>query len=247
MATDQNVTLLSSIVEKRQNGMVSFSLSGEPEAAAICTAVVADYHRVTGTHAPTTEDLLECSGDKVTILRAGQGMFGSGSIVATPGTIFTASGGTPALLPKGARKNGFKLKNLMDICPGYAGVERFRQRVNLVRATFPQLVKLTQADLDALPHRSNACSLAVFGTHRMPDGPSAGAIWVLHSYQKADDIVEGAMFIRSEDGVSEHGSVFGKDLLRFGGKVVDFGGMTFKEALDLTDREYHDILPLFVK
>lgn len=248
--------LMSSIEEKVENdgGVMirSFSLTGDPHLGALVDAVKYDYHRVTGRPRLTLDDMRAMDGAKVTILRTGESMFGTGSIQAHEGTIFLGSGGRVAYLPKGKRKNGVVLTEdgVLDIELGYNKGPVLAERVAQVRATFPQVEKLTKDHLLALPDEDNGeeepppaqIGLVIFGTWRGPEGASPGAIWFLHTYIRDGDIAEGCLIVRPEHGVSEHGSVYGESLLRWGGRVTNAVPMTFAQALELTDLEYPDAL-----
>jgi hypothetical protein len=218
------------------------SVGGDPVAAAIVEAVIADYHQVTGRPPVTDEQLAGLVTHKVTLLRVGENLLGARAIVASPGTIF--KGSRLGLLPKGKRRHGFAITadRVLDVEAGYAGVEVLRQRVAAVRAALPQLRELTMERLGRLPSRGRDCTLAVFGTWRLPQTTAPGAIWLLHSYLPGDDIAEGVLLIRSEAGVSEHGSVLGRQLLRIGGEIVDAPVVSVDEALGLVDADYAMVL-----
>lgn len=251
MTTKHNTTILSSIVETTEDdrgiSIVSFSLTGEPYAAAMVDAVRADYHGVTG-RAPVTEaELVGLNGRKVTLLRTGESMYGAGSIQFDEGTIFLGTGGVPAYLPKGKRTKGLRLRpeGLLDIELGYGKGSQLAERVAKVKATFPEVEKLTRDHLLALPEEAPSpaqIGLVVFGTWPGPDVRSPGAIWLLHSYMPDDDIAEGYLLVRPEDGVSEYGSIYGRQLLRVGGRVVNPPAMSFAEAMDLGALDYHKAL-----
>ena len=204
-----DVTLLTSVVEHHQPSgtpgiqVTSYSMSGEPHAAAIVDAVTADYHRVTGRPPVTDKHLAELVDQRVTLLRVGKNMLGAGALVASPGTILRGSG--LALRPKGKQRHGYRIEagSVLDLEPGYAGVQVLRRRVAAVRATLPQLTELTQERLARLPSSGGDCSLAVFGTWQLPDVTSAGAIWLLRSYLRGADIAEACWsFVRSTVSVS---------------------------------------------
>lgn len=238
-----NETLLSSIVKHKEPAsdsgvrITTFCLSGEPQAAALVSAVVKAYPSVTGrTPRP---DLLALVGQKVSVLRHGEGMLGHSMVTLTPGTVFVGGrSGEPALLPKGSRKNGIVLRNVLDVTGGFDG-KVLRDNVATVKARFPDLVRLTREHLTDLPGRGNTCRLAVLGTYSCGDGPIPGCLWLLHSYMRAEDIVEGVLLVPPwGSGVSEHGSVYGRDLLalRSVGAVSTPVNMTMREALDYTGR-----------
>ncbi len=238
-----DVTLLTSIVEYVEDhgggSAVCFSLSGEPHAAAIVDAVAADYTRRTG-RPEITPDLLDAHVDrKVSVLRVSRNMMGAASILAEEGRVFRGSRG-PALLPKGKRAYGWSLNpaGMLDVEPGYGGIPTLAERVASVQATLPDLRPLTPERLCQLPTRGATCSLAVFGTWPMPDVRAAGAIWLLHSYLPDDDIAEGVLLLRPEHGVSEHGSVYGRQLLRVGGEITGAPALPLSAALELTSADY---------
>lgn len=242
--------IMSSIVVAEDDSNVGvsvqrFCLSGEVWAATVVDAVRENYHTMTGRDVITQDHLLALAGTKVTLLQAIDGVMGHVAIIARQGTLFVGSRG-PAIRPKGAQKTGYSLgqANVLDMEIGYNKTEILRDRVTTVRAHFPQTEKLRQSDFDALPSRSNTCSLAVFATAPMPDGKIFGALYLCHSYIRGDgaDIVENVMICPPGPWYSEHGSMYGKDLLRIGGKVVGFEPISFKEALDMCDRPYGEVL-----
>lgn len=113
-----------------------------------------------------------------------------------------------------------------------------------MRATLPQLTELVKERLAQLPISSRDCTLAVFCTWPLPHATVPGAIWLLHSYLPGD-IAEGVLLVRSEAGVSEHGSVLGRELLRIGGEIVDAPAISVDEALRLADEDYAMVLARF--
>jgi hypothetical protein len=136
---------------------------------------------------------------------------------------------------------------VLDLEPGYTGVEVLRRRVAAVQATLPQLTELTQERLARLPSNGGDCALAVFGTWRPPNVVSAGAIWLLRSYVRGTDIAEGLLLVRRGDGVSEEGSILGRDLLHFGGEIVDAPVMPWREAVAMADDDYPTVLARFAR
>lgn len=247
MTINQNVTLLDGLV-KTQHASVnggfsseSYMLGGEGYANAVVAAVIEDYDY--GLPSFTDKQLSDYAGEQVTVLRAGENMFGAKSLVATPGKVFVSDRGL-ALLPKGKRTKGIILKDVIDFVLGY-NVDALRVRVDHVRALFPQVTALAQEDLNALPANSNTCSLTLFGTWPGIQGesPCPGALWLCNEYDAENDIVQNVLIVRPETGTSEYGSCYGRDLLRWGvGKVEGFSGIPFKEAIDLSDKTYHEAL-----
>lgn len=239
--------ILTSIVETEsvETGLrcVRFNPSGDPGARAVVVATIDLYLDQHGE--VTADQLAALDGQKVTLLRQSETMFGATLIVALEGKLFNDGA---ALLPKGNTKNGIRIdpSALLDVITGYGHVAQLEKRVLDVRAKFPQVVELTQADLDALPDAdtwSNGngdtpdCTLAVFGTVQMPDGGIPAGVWLIHTYQREDDIVEGVLLVDGR-ATSEHGSIFGRDLLRMGGKIEGFDRCSFENAVALCNADH---------
>jgi hypothetical protein len=243
-----DLNLMTAIIETTEPGstpgvtVTRFNPGGDPHAAALVDAVVDRYADVTGRDPVSNDDLLARAGAKVSLLTTGSNMLGAPLVTARPGTLFAGSTG-PALLPKGKRSNGIGLSRMdvLDLEPGYAGVSVLADRVATVKAGLPTLEPLTLDHLRALPRatgdgRSAACTLAVFGSWAMPDGRIPGSIWLCAEYSPEDDVVDGVLLV-PHSGESEHGSVYGQQLLAARmGAVVGFAGVSFRDAVvDLTD------------
>lgn len=236
--------LLDSCVERSEGGFTHITLSGEPQAAAIVGAVQANYHRWTQREKPTLDDLLRLTGEKVTLIYGGENMVGAGSINAWEGTLFKGSSGNLAILPKGKRSKGYKVEadRVLDVLPGY-NVAEATEIVATVRGLYPELEPLTQEQLEALPgeDETDMCSLAVFGSH--PLFGSHDALWLIGEYWPSDDICDrSVLLIRPEHGCSEHGSIYGRDLLRnlAIGVVASFKPISFGEAVELCSLDYDE-------
>jgi hypothetical protein len=238
-------TVLDSIVrhESTESGYATttYNLMGEAHAAAVVNAVIDAYPRA-------VVDWADLVGKKVTMLLSGKTMFGAALVTVEEATIFAASGRSGCAfgyLPKGKRSRGFGLQpeRVLDVVEGYGGRTVLTERLAAVQARFPKLVALTVDRLLDLPERGNDCTLAVFGRWSLPgcDGTSA-ALWLLHSYLREDDIVEGVLYLPAGVGVSEHGSVYGRDLLGVGGEVVGFAPWTLRDAIAWTGVDHADVL-----
>jgi len=242
-----DLNLLSSLVEKKdvRDGFTIVNLSGEPYAAAIVNAVTANYHRVTGRPKPDEQMLEEMIGEKVTLILGGANMLGSGLLIAREGKLFRGSSGGVSILPKGKRKNGYRLDSgkVVDVFEGWVAGEA-AATVAVVRAHYPNLVNLTQERLEQLPGEDQGpevCSLAVFGSN--PLFGATDCIWLIGEYWPEDDICDrNVLLIRPEFGVSEHGSCYGRDLLRNRalGEVVGFEPISFSEAISLCDLDFDE-------
>jgi hypothetical protein len=247
-----DTTLLTSIVEEHSTEggftVTRFTVGGEPWAAANVHAAVDEWPRVHG-HLTNVDGLLgDKMGEKVTIVRTGENMMGSAMVVAQEGKLFQGSRG-PAILPKGARTKGYGIKpeTVLAVIDGYR-TDVAVAMCEAVTARLPKLVKLTQERLEALPapamsETGTDCTLAVFGTWRMPDGDCPGAIWLCGEYDKENDIVDGCViYLRPEHGESEHGSVYGQQLLSgYFGEVAGFQPIPFGEAVKLCNADYEDV------
>ena len=92
-----DVTLLTSMVETRgdgsQEGLTWINLSGEPHAAAIVNAMIANYSRYSGRPEVDEQMLEERIGEKVTIVLAGENLMGSSIMIAREGKLFQGSRG----------------------------------------------------------------------------------------------------------------------------------------------------------
>jgi hypothetical protein len=210
---------------------------GDRHVMAILGAVVERYNVLSERPRPNEDDLKLLIGSKVTLIRTGENMLGSNMLVAQEGKLFEGSGGM-GILPKGARSKGFRVQPeyVLDVLPGYDTAQA-EELVGKVRSHFPQVQALTQERLAELPTNSETLGLCMFGTYRMPWGSQTDALYLASEYFPTDDIVQGIVLLRGENGVSEHGSVYGQDLLRTHvfGEVVGYEPITFGEGIALCD------------
>lgn len=246
-----STNLLSGVVESELDsspGIRTFKLSGEPYANAIAGAVVANYHRITGRPKPTYDDLFDMIGLQVTLVTAGETMIGATAINAREGKLFASSSRTGlGILPKGARRKGFVVnpEDALDIIRGY-DTQQAQALVDDVRAVYPRLRNLTQERLEQLPGEGefdDVCSLALFGRWPMPDSVATDCIWLIGEYWPGDDICDrSVLLIRPEHGISETGSVYGRQLLQSQavGEIVGFEPISYREAVHLCDLDFDE-------
>lgn len=230
--------------------ITSFAMGGAPHRNGVAAAVAACYRDLTGRLTLTSERLLPLLGTKVSLLRRLDGAFGHTAVQTLAGTLERGTTG-PMIVPKGSRTRGFALGPLvaggalLDLEPGYAGERVLVDRVERVRACLPEVVPLTQDHLTALGTGGDRIRLAVFGTYPFPTGPIPGALWLLSDYMPEDDIASGVLIVPPGTAESEHGSVYGGQLLRMNvGVVANFAPISFAEALALTGAEYAEVLSL---
>lgn len=241
-----DTTLLTSVTEFKEDGdgFTTIKLSGDPHAAAIVGAVAANYHRITGKPKPDEETLNALIGEKVTLILGGENMLGSNMLVAREGRLFAGSRGGVAILPKGKRSKGFVVdpKRVLDVFEGWV-TNVAEANVTAVRNCYPELRNLTQERLNHLPQSPTHphCSLALLGANPVFGG--ADCIWLIGEYWPDDDICDtNVLLIRPEFGVSEHGSCYGKDLLRNRqlGEIVGFDRIPFGDAIKLCDLDFDE-------
>lgn len=173
--------------------------------------------------------------EPVTILQYGRTVFGVPIIDVAEGRLFPRDGYV-AFLPKGARTRAFRLKteNILAVARGFRQGDRLQGHVDSYVNALPLAGPLTQEHLNALPSRGRTCTLAAVGTSPFFDGPLPG-IWLLHSYLAEADIAEGVFVVPDGYGaVTEHGSVYGRDLLRRFAKVEGSISVPLSDALDYT-------------
>ena len=222
-------TLLTGIVttteEKDGYSVQSFNATGEPDRNAFVDLVAACLRDLP---AGIVYD------EPVTFLRYGHTMFGASQIVIEEGRFFDRSGRI-AFLPKGRRNRGFSLKqsDILAVRRGFNQGDALRAVVDDLTRVLPEVTPLTQDDLNALPTRGGTCTLAAAGTSPFFSTRVPG-VWLLHSYLPEADIAEGVFVVADGFGaVTEHGSVYGRDLLRQFAKAGPIA-VPLAEALDFT-------------
>lgn len=244
--SNADTNLLSGLVEKTEEGhtdgitVTTFKLSGEPYANAIVNSVVENYNRIIGHGPPTEEELRAKVGQKVTLVRAGENMLGASILNAIEGRLIEGTGGALAILPKGSRKKGYRVEpsKVLEVLDGWV-TNVAQANAKAVRDSYPELRNLTKERLEELPgegSETETLSLALFGEQRMPDSRAVDSIWLIGEYWPEDDICDRCvLLIRPEHGTSEHGSVYGRQLLNSNaiGEIVGFPGISFREAIEL--------------
>ena len=253
--SDANTTLLASWEEKKEesdSGMtfVRIAISGSGHCTAIINAVRDNYNRLVDRPKPELEDIEAYNGQKVTLITCGENMLGGGMIKAQEGKIFSSTPGTVAMLPKGARTKGFRIKpeNVLAILPGY-DTSQAALFVADARWHFPELTEIDHDRLCQLPEwdgegeESAPITLCAFGTWRMPDGASSDAIQLIATYDKENDICDGGvLLIRPEFGISEHGSCYGRQITHSFGEVKGFEPITLREGLELCNLDFDEAM-----
>ena len=247
--SNADTNLLTGIVEEERESYTegftvrSFKLSGEPYANAIVNIVIENYNRITERARPTEEELREKVGQKVTLIRGGTNMLGSGILNAIEGKLVeteTGQVGRLAILPKGARTKGYLVDpaKVVDVLDGYSTADA-QELVSTVRSYYPKLQNLTQERLEQLPGEgsdTDTLSLALLGEWRLPDAQAVDCIWLIGEYWPEDDICDrSVLLIRPEHGTSEHGSCYGRQLVGSNatGEIVGFEPISYRHAIEL--------------
>ncbi len=222
------------------DGMWRRYTSFHAPSAATCDAVLANMKP----HLQPV-DLDKCVDRPVTILRQGISMVGATLVVAEEGRI-SVSDRSPsgyAFLEKGKRTNATVLRpeTVLAVKNGYGKFDAFAEMVDYARRQVPVLTELTVEVLSSLPSHGDTIRVVALGTWTSPDGQKVpGALWLLHSYMAEDDIAEGVLLLPpSAHGVSEHGSIYGRDLLRWNvGHAADVPPVSCATALGWCDNYY---------
>lgn len=224
-----------------------FMASGERHRTAITDAVIDRYNAILERRRPHEKDLYLMADQKVTLIQAGENMFGARLLNAQEGKLVTGSFGV-GLIPKGARTKGFKVSpdRVLDLLPGY-DTDQAVELVRRVRAHFPEVRAITQERLKELPTNSETLGLCAFGSYVMPWGKQTDALYLASEYWPSDDIIEGIVLLRGENGVSETGSIYGRQLLEGNfGEVVGYQPIDFAEGIHLCnlvfDEAYEQII-----
>jgi hypothetical protein len=245
--TMSQTNLLTSWEEKEETleggfRVTRISFGGDRHVMAILGAVIEQYNFLAQRERPSEEDLYSMVGSRVTLIRTGENMLGGGLLVAQEGKLFAGASGL-GILPKGARKNGWRVKphTVLDVLPGY-DTDGAVELAGRVREHFPKLKPFDRTRLEELPSNSETLSLCLFGTYQMPDSAQVDALYLASEYDRVDDIVEGVVLLRPQNGVSEHGSRYGDQLLHHDvlGEVVGFEPISFAEGIHLCNLDFEE-------
>lgn len=220
--------------------IIELTAGGDPVLATTIRALEERYPR------RDPDELAKWAEERrrVTFLRIGENMLGAPLITAEEGTLFptTHAECVAAYLPKGKRThgNGIRAHTVLDFVEGYGGADELRARLAAHEEQLPLLQALTRERLDLLPDEAPdpaQCTLACFGRWALPHDETATAVWLLHSYWTEQDIAEGVCFVPPQVGTSEHGSIYGRQLLGMACEVVSFTGLSLRDAVQMTNHE----------
>jgi hypothetical protein len=179
----------------------------------------------------------------VTVVQARRLAFGGSDLYAIEGRVGIPSTNEGLMIvPKGSTRKGYLLEpgTVLDLFPEYGGTGAAVELMAQVAVELPELRPLTQERLEQLPREdTDEVTLAVYGTHPMFGAPEC--VWLFTAYWDVDDILDReVLLIPPRYGVSENGSMYGRDLLRFNvGEVVDFEPLTWAAAYELTSVADH--------
>lgn len=202
-------------------------------------------------------DYLAGGGSKATVLLQGP----LGSVTTREGTLVVTPDGCVALLNKGSSNgkgiyligNGAQ-QTLLGISEGYGGAPALANRYHSFADELPALAPATfdgipEADERAEPP-SEIAAVFVFdhpGFDGTQDG--RGSMFFVTDFMPGDGsdqpygagIVNGYGVYSGDSGLeSEHGSMYARDLKKWGGRVKDFqpGELTFGDAMFLGQLAY---------
>lgn len=231
--------------------VVRFGITPDPHRSARLAAAVDTWDRPADVQ--DRLDVGAANNDKVTLLLRRENRFGGGSVTVDEVKLAHGSAGQLAYLPKGKRSNGYVLRadNVLEVRDGWGQSRQMADAWHAHAYEVPPVAELTQADLDALPGYGpngapSKIGLTVLGTHPgFGDGRAAGCVWFLTDYDAEDDIANGYMWAPPESGLtSEHGSIHGEQLRRWGGRTNTPDGFEFADCMDLRDASRADVWPL---
>ena len=183
-------------------------------------------HRELATRALDPETI--APGQRVTIVRTADTILGGVSLIATDARWVGRhlAGG----------QTGWQASTL-DQHPTVRAVPTLGQLRDEELQALPRYDTLAEAYDDAAPTRT-PIGLAAYGSWPVLGQLLVGAAWLLYAYDPDTDIAEGFLALPADSpGVSEHGSVYGADLLHRGqlGTLPVPAGLTFEHCLQLED------------
>lgn len=189
-------------------------------------------------------------GQKVTVLRAHTTWLGGTALAAHEGRWLKPLDGW---IPKGGQGSRYIPAQDRDlVLPGWQATALTTHPAITGQ---PALTELTRADLTQLPRYddlpgqgddvdpdqwpSPAIGLVAYGTWTVLGDQVPGAAWLLYAYDPDTDIAEGYLGVPEGPWYSEHGSVYGEQLLANPnmGRVASIPpGLTFATCMQLEHR-----------
>ena len=209
------------------------SVTTMTSSRAVSVAVDATVHRMRLDAGDVAATLAELDGRKVTLLLHGTNMMGAPVVVARPATLFN---GGEAYLPKGARKNGFRV-DPSKVIGVVAGYDTDAAAALYARYDIGDVADVTREVLEALPHDPEArdCTLAVMTTTVVAGDRAPGSVWLLYSYDPENDICDGMLVVPDGSPLqSEYGSIYGRDLIDRGAVLTGATPVPFATAIEFT-------------
>ena len=194
-----------------------------------------------------TVDLTAFVGQRVTLARVSEDIMGWPVIAATEGRVVDGAAfgeSSPALVPKGGRgTRAWFRQRVLHVVAGYGQVQALQAWLDAQMAGLPQPVTLdalmSLPDVERTSDRVDEIGLALEGEHcGVP-----GCRWFLTDYDREGGIGNGFLVMPANPYglVSEHGSVYGRDLLGGGWFQVPVpSGVTFGSLVDRWSLEVCD-------
>ena len=169
------------------------------------------------------------AGQRVTIVRTADTILGGVSLIATDARWVGRhlAGGQTGWQAKGQRTRAYRWTpnqlvlpdwqaSTLDQHPTVRAVPTLGQLRDEELQALPRYDTLAEAYDDAAPTRT-PIGLAAYGSWPVLGQLLVGAAWLLYAYDPDTDIAEGFLALPADSpGVSEHGSVYGADLLHRG-------------------------------
>lgn len=148
---------------------------------------------------------------KVCVVSKGHNIFSGKTLTVQEGRIFDAGNGRKGLLPKGRSTRGFYLSSHHRVIEGATVAEL------ATHPAFHDFPDLKEPSVESFQGATPEKPVLLYGTYTIMGDEVPGAVYVVQEYDTQNDIVDGFVWFPSDSPggwTSEHGSVYGRDLLR---------------------------------
>lgn len=221
----------------------AFHFGGQPHRKAAANLASLLHEETWGRYVETDLDALE--GRQATVLLQDK----TGTVTAREGTVVTTSEGTLALLNKGSTARGIYLSGrpgvprVLGARAAYRHAEELAADFRKSEASVPEIEPAHFEDIpvcDGEGEPTSAVTAAFVLDHPGFDGTQDGRGCVFFATDRdPEDVVNGYFVAPPGSGLeSEHGSIYTKDLVRWGGRVKGFkpGSLSFRDAMELGNK-----------
>lgn len=230
-----------SVTERSSDGRtrIEIRIGGNPERSVVNHAIVATWPPGRPTLSERLDAAWASGSAPVTLLYIGSG----GTIGALECRTYTDRNRAKYLIKKGSSTRGYSLCNVdvVDLANGFNGQEKFADAWHDRKAQFPLAVeKFSTDDIPEDDGTERDGSIAAVYLIDHPgfgsDGECAtrGCLYFATDQDSGNGIVNGYLWVPNGSGLTaEHGSMYAKDLARWGGRVAnaDTSRITFGQLV----------------